>query len=173
MLKIALAILAGAAAAAALLCRRPQDQVDDAMREPRQIVDDENERPMNDAAPREIPDENENEEDEAEAMSEIAAVITDETLLPEDDEDDVVSCRAEILSACRDMDPVTLQGWSRVSFLCEDDETRKFTFQGGNGVHLVSGETGLLEYRGAAFIGFAKDSGAYVSPLLYLEAQEE
>ena len=141
MAKMVLAFLLGAAAGAVatMLGHSPQDIVDDEVEE---RTDEE-------------PD-----MDEDEPVNDAEAEQTD---MPESQ-----TCRAEILETCRDLDPVTLQGWSRVSFLCEDGETRKFTFAGVNGVHLVSGETGLLEYRGAAFVGFEKDSGEYISPLFHV-----
>lgn len=89
------------------------------------------------------------------------------------DEGGVMTCQAEILETCRDLDPVTLQGWSRVRFLCEDGEKRKFFFSGSNGLYLASGEKGMLEYRGKEFIGFTKDSGEYVSPLFHVLPEED
>lgn len=81
--------------------------------------------------------------------------------------------RATIKSAARDHDPVTLQGWSRVTFSCEDGEERKMQFQGENGVYLVKGETGLLEHRNGSFVSFTKDSGEVVAALYRLRPDEE
>lgn len=149
--KLAIAFLLGAAAGAVamLFGRGPQDVVDEA-------------EPVHVDLPADVQEEGEPEVCEADETPEEAG-------LPEENQ----TCRAEILEACRDMDPVTLQGWSRVRFLCEDGEERKFTFAGVNGLYLVSGETGLLEYRGKAFIGFEKDSGEYVSPLFHMLPETE
>lgn len=148
--KLAIAFLLGAAAgAAAMLFRHgPQDVVDEA-------------EPVCVDPPADVRVE----------ATEVSAAdeAPEEAGLPEENQ----TCRAEILDACRDMDPVTLQGWSRVSFLCEDGETRKFTFAGVNGLYLVSGEKGLLEYRGKALVGFEKDSGEYVSPLFHVLPETE
>lgn len=92
-----------------------------------------------------------------------------------DDAPNTQTCRAEILEARREMDPVTLQGWSRVTFLCEDGETRKMYFPGENGVYLLRGEKGALEHREGAFVSFEKDSGEIVGALYHIpaEAREE
>lgn len=149
--KLAIAFLLGAAAgAAAMLFRHgPQDVVDE-------------EEPVCANPPADVPEAEKAALNDADEAPEGAGG-------PEENQ----TCRAEILEACRDMDPVTLQGWSRVSFLCEDGETRKFTFAGANGLYLVSGEKGLLEYRGKGFVGFEKDSGEYVSPLFHVPPETE
>lgn len=151
-MKLAIAFLLGAAvgAVATALGRGPQDVVDEAAEDqPEMLKADAEDVPATDACV---------EEDEA----------------GEEPQEESRVCRAEILEACRDLDPVTLQGWSRVSFLCEDGVTRKFIFAGVNGLYLASGETGLLEYRGKAFVGFEKDSGEYITPLFHVlpEAEE-
>ncbi len=83
------------------------------------------------------------------------------------------SVRAVIKAAQRDMDPVTLQGWSRVIFTCEDGVERKMYFPGKNGVYLVAGEHGLLEHRDGAFVSFEKDSGELVTPMYHLLPETE
>ena len=96
---------------------------------------------------------------------------------PEDVQEDPTvptqTVRAEIRSARRDLDPVTLQGWSRVTFLCEDGVERKMQFSGDNGVYLTKGETGVLEHLNGKFISFEKDSGEIVAPLYHLTPVEE
>lgn len=79
--------------------------------------------------------------------------------------------RATIREACRDMDPVTLQGWSRVIFSCEDGAERKMQFPGENGLYLTEGESGLLEHRNGAFVSFEKDSGEIVGALYHIPAE--
>lgn len=94
----------------------------------------------------------------------------------EDDADDMTpsqTVRATIRSARREMDPVTLQGWSRVIFACEDGEERKMYFPGENGVFLTAGETGLLEHRDGAFVCFEKDSGEIVGALYHILPEED
>lgn len=81
--------------------------------------------------------------------------------------------RAVIKSAKRDLDPVTLQGWSRVTFTCEDGAEMKMCFPGSNGVHLVAGEAGLLEHSDGAFVSFEKDSGEIVAALYHIPADTE
>ena len=81
--------------------------------------------------------------------------------------------RAVIKSAKRDLDPVTLQGWSRVTFTCEDGTEMKMCFPGSNGVHLISGEAGLLEHSDGAFVSFEKDSGQIVAALYHIPADTE
>lgn len=83
------------------------------------------------------------------------------------------SIRATIKSARREMDPVTLQGWSRVIFACEDGEERKMYFPGDNGIYLTAGEDGLLEHRDGAFVSFEKDSGEIVGALYHILPEEE
>lgn len=103
------------------------------------------------------------------------AVLTDaEESVQEDsageDTAQTETCRAEILEARREMDPVTLQGWSRVTFRCEDGEERKMYFPGENGIYLLKGETGMLEHRDGAFVSFEKDSGEIVGALYHIPA---
>ena len=81
--------------------------------------------------------------------------------------------RATIRSARREMDPVTLQGWSRVIFDCEDGQERKMYFSGPNGVYLTAGEEGILEHRDGVFVSFEKDSGEIVGALFHIPAEEE
>lgn len=97
----------------------------------------------------------------------------DESADEEEQEEPAETVRATIKAASRDMDPVTLQGWSRVTFTCEDGEERKMYFPGENGVHLVAGERGILEHRNGAFISFEKDSGEVVGVLFHIPAGEE
>lgn len=80
---------------------------------------------------------------------------------------------ATIKSARREMDPVTLQGWSRVIFTCEDGKERKMYFPGENGVYLTAGERGILEHRDGAFVSFEKESGEIVGALYHLLPEEE
>lgn len=81
--------------------------------------------------------------------------------------------RATIKSARREMDPVKLQGWSRVIFTCEDGEERKMYFSGPNGVYLTEGENGVLEHRDGRFISFEKDSGEIVGAMYHILPEEE
>lgn len=74
---------------------------------------------------------------------------------------------ASILEASRAMDPLTLQGASRVTFDCEDGKKRKLLIPGPNGVFLTKGDKGLLTFAGSAFISFEKDDGEFVSPLFH------
>lgn len=97
---------------------------------------------------------------------------TDENAETYDEEKETETCRAEILEARREMDPVTLQGWSRVIFLCEDGETRKMYFPGENGVYLLKGERGVLEHHEGAFVSFEKDSGEIVGALYHIPAED-
>lgn len=92
---------------------------------------------------------------------------------PEEKAAETQTVRAVIKSAHRDMDPVTLQGWSRVIFNCEDGEERKMYFPGENGVYLVASEAGVLEHRDGAFVSFEKDSGEIVTPLFHLLPESE
>lgn len=91
----------------------------------------------------------------------------------EEDVAETQTVRAVIKAAHRDMDPVTLQGWSRVIFSCEDGEERKMYFPGEHGVFLVAGEAGVLEHRDGAFVSFEKDSGEVVTPLFHLLPESE
>ena len=86
------------------------------------------------------------------------------------DECPAQTVRATIRSASRDMDLVTLQGWSRVTFDCEDGERRKMYFPGENGIYMRAGECGMLEHRDGAFISFEKDSGEIVGVLFHIPA---
>lgn len=74
---------------------------------------------------------------------------------------------ASVLESSRAMDPLTLQGASRVTFDCEDGKKRKLLIPGPNGVFLTKGDKGLLTFAGSAFISFEKDDGEFVSPLFH------
>ena len=86
------------------------------------------------------------------------------------DETPTQTVRATIKTASRDLDPVTLKGWSRGIFTCEDGEERKMYFEGDNGVYLTKGETGILTHRDGAFVSFEKDSGEVVGALFHIPA---
>lgn len=83
-----------------------------------------------------------------------------------------VQIGAVIAESCREMDPITLRGASRLSFRCEDGEKRDFFIPGESGVHLVSGERGTLEYQGLTFLSFTKESGEVVGALFHIPAEE-
>lgn len=106
---------------------------------------------------------------EIEVIDKDAGVQEEET----DDQTPTQMVRATIRSARREMDPVTLQGWSRVIFTCEDGEERKMYFPGENGVYLTAGESGILEHRDGAFVSFEKDSGEVVGALYHILPEEE
>lgn len=114
--------------------------------------------------------------DRAESEMELDAFPEGEGFEPAEDAGEEAAqtqtCRAEIIEARREMDPVTLQGWSRVTFRCEDGEERKMYFPGENGVYLLKGENGLLEHCDGKFVSFEKDSGEIVGALYHIPAGE-
>lgn len=74
---------------------------------------------------------------------------------------------ATVLEASRAMDPLTLQGASRVTFECPDEQKRKFFIPGQNGAFLKVGDKGVLTFSGATFISFEKEDGEFISPLFH------
>lgn len=95
----------------------------------------------------------------------------DETVI-DDGHDIPVECRACVEDACRAMDFMTLQGASRVTFRTEEGEKLEFHIPGDSGIHLISGDQGLLEYQQQTFITFVKDSGEIVGALYHIPAEE-
>ena len=73
--------------------------------------------------------------------------------------------RATLRKVKHDMNPVTLQGWTRIICDCEDGVERTMSFDGDTGVYLMAGERGLLEHRDGVFVSFTKDSGEMVTKL--------
>ncbi|MBQ2954745.1 MAG: hypothetical protein IJE07_14540 [Clostridia bacterium] len=73
--------------------------------------------------------------------------------------------RATLRKVKHDMNPVTLQGWTRIICDCEDGVERTMSFDGDTGVYLMAGESGLLEHRDGVFVSFTKDSGEMVTKL--------
>jgi len=72
---------------------------------------------------------------------------------------------AVVMESNRAMDPLTLQGASRVKLDCADGKKRKFVIPGPNGAFLIKGDSGCLTFAGSSFISFEKDSGEFISPL--------
>lgn len=91
---------------------------------------------------------------------EMEAPAEDETAMEE-----TQLIRATIRTAKHDMNPVTLQGWTRIICDCEDGVERTMSFDGDTGVYLTAGESGLLEHRDGVFVSFTKDSGEVVTRL--------
>lgn len=93
----------------------------------------------------------------------------------EDDPQEEDSCNemqqeelgASVRESSRAMDPLTLQGASRVTFDCADGKKRKFIIPGQNGAFLTKGDRGLLTFAGSAFISFEKEDGEFISPLFH------
>lgn len=84
--------------------------------------------------------------------------------------------RATLRSVKHDMNPVTLQGWTRIVCDCGDGVVRKMSFDGETGVYLAAGESGLLEHHDGVFVSFTKDSGEVVAKLYRMlpeDGQEE
>lgn len=112
---------------------------------------------------------------------EMADTVPEEAELSESEQTDeeliermpTSTVRATIKSARREMDPVTLQGWSRVIFNCDDGVERKMFFPGDNGVFLVAGESGILEHREGSFVSFEKDSGEIVGAMYHIMPEED
>lgn len=72
---------------------------------------------------------------------------------------------AVVIESSRAMDPLTLQGASRVKMECADGKKRKFVIPGPNGAFLIKGDRGLLTFAGSSFISFEKESGEFICPL--------
>ena len=122
-------------------------------------------RPQEEAPEQQEPALEDDEASEAETMDapedEVVAVLPGET-----------ECRAEIVESCREMNPLTLLGGSRITFLCEDGEKRKFFIDGDNGVYLQAGERGVLTYRNTTFICFEKENGDLVGAMYFVDGAE-
>jgi len=112
-------------------------------------------------------------ETEAPVMSEGATYeLNHDEAVIEDTPDAAVQISAVIKESCREMDPITLRGASRLSFQCDDGQKRDFFVPGESGVYLVAGERGSLEYQGTTFISFTKESGEVVGALYHIPAEE-
>ena len=89
--------------------------------------------------------------------------------------DEVQSCTipARVKESSRAMDPLTLTGASRVTFVTEDDTELKFHIPGENGAYILPGEEGLLSYKGSTFISFEKASGEIIGVYYRMTADAE
>ena len=113
-------------------------------------------------------------EHEAPVMSEGATYeLNHDEAVIEEAPDSAVQIGAVIRESCRAMDPITLRGASKLSFTCEDGVKRDFFVPGENGVHLVAGERGILEYHGNTFVSFTKESGEIVGALYHIPPEQE
>ena len=73
----------------------------------------------------------------------------------------------------RRMDPLTLSGTNEAVFVLEDGTEVKLNFTGEGGLHIKSGDRGMLTWRGMRLIRFEKDNGDVIGGSFYAPAGEE
>ncbi len=73
----------------------------------------------------------------------------------------------------RRMDPLTLSGANEAVFVLEDGTEVKLNFTGEGGMHIKSGDRGMLTWRGMRLIRFEKDNGDVIGGSFYAPAGEE
>lgn len=79
----------------------------------------------------------------------------------------------QISSIQRDMNPLTLQGQSIVTFTGGDAPDVVFTIPSASGQYLRTGEWGMLEVQGDQFLSFTKDSGEIVGAMYHVPSPQE
>ena len=94
------------------------------------------------------------------------------------DDDAVIDAEPAAVAATvkicfRRMDPLTLSGANEAVFLLEDGTEVKLNFTGEGGLHIKSGDCGLLTWRGMRLIRFEKDNGDVIGGSFYAPAGEE
>ena len=80
---------------------------------------------------------------------------------------------ATVKNCFRRMDPLTLSGANEAVFRLEDGTEVKLNFTGEGGLHIKSGDCGLLTWRGMRLIRFEKDNGDVIGGSFYAPAGEE
>ena len=80
---------------------------------------------------------------------------------------------ATVKSCIRRMDPLTLNAANEAVFILEDGSEVKLNFAGEGGLHMKSGDHGLLAWRGMRLIRFEMDNGDVVGGMFYAPAGEE
>ena len=80
---------------------------------------------------------------------------------------------ATVKNCFRRMDPLTLSGANEAVFVLEDGTEVKLNFTGEGGLHIKSGDRGLLSWRGMRLIRFEKDNGDVIGGSFYAPAGEE
>lgn len=84
-----------------------------------------------------------------------------------------VAIPATVKSCFRRMDPLTLNGANEAVFLLEDGTEVKLNFTGEGGLHIKSGDRGMLTWRGMRLIRFEMDNGDVIGGSFYAPAGEE
>ena len=80
---------------------------------------------------------------------------------------------ATVKNCFRRMDPLTLSGTNEAVFVLEDGTEVKLNFTGEGGLHIKSGDRGMLTWRGMRLIRFEKDNGDVIGGSFYAPAGEE
>ena len=80
---------------------------------------------------------------------------------------------ATVKNCFRRMDPLTLSGANEAVFVLEDGTEVKLNFTGEGGLHIKSGDRGMLTWRGMRLIRFEKDNGDVIGGSFYAPAGEE
>lgn len=107
------------------------------------------------------------------ALNQPSPYEADETRQPDAaDEASAVgdTCRAVVTGAYREMDPITLQARTVVTFCLPDESTWQAGVSGEGGQYLQPGDEGLLERSGDVFLSFVKDSGEVIGAMYYIPA---
>ena len=80
---------------------------------------------------------------------------------------------ATVKSCFRRMDPLSLNSGNEAVFLLEDGTEVKLNFSGEGGLHLKTGDRGLLTWRGMRLLRFEREDGAVFGGMFYAPAGEE
>ena len=78
-----------------------------------------------------------------------------------------------VVDTCfRRMDPLTLMGSTEAAFILADGTKVKLHIAGEGGLHLKSGDIGLLTWAGDQLILFEKENGEMIGGMYYVPAGE-
>lgn len=80
---------------------------------------------------------------------------------------------ATVKISFRRMDPLTLSPANEAVFFLEDGTEVKLHFSGEGGLHLRTGDRGMLTWQGTRLIRFVKETGEVIGGMFYAPAQEE
>ena len=80
---------------------------------------------------------------------------------------------ATVKSCFRRMDPLSLNAGNEAVFLLEDGTEVRLNFTGEGGLHLKSGDKGMLTWRGMHLIRFEMESGEVIGGAFYSPAEED
>lgn len=90
----------------------------------------------------------------------------------DDDSADVPGVPAQVSACFRCMNPLTLEAANEATFILADGEEVRLSFAGEGGLHLQTGERGLLTWRGTRLIRFEKENGDVIGGMFYAPAGE-